>query len=315
LQYLPNTLRRLYLSRELLDEQHLSQEIDKRYMSCQSTSDGNTASRFLKSLQGTVQEDCIHVGEDSRRKDFISLGGGQLGFIGYEYEPTKPTRFGNGKIRVAKAEDTKMWMLTLNGRLLDRERNAHLIEYDGAKTIPLREIPTMNPPNVAARQHSIASQYGPMWVNALPSVKETEAACSDFEHSIIARRTHHYFGNEEGAANVFRSEQCVRPEDVPERLWLDDVSMHGSEHWQTDPQVGLKSGEVGDGEVERNMPSKAAGTGHSAWEEERTAHWVRYWTWYSRENSYIKEEERETFLAERSGEILESLEFAKAGGV
>ena len=173
----------------------------------------------------------------------------------------------------------------------------------------------MNPPNLAAQKHSIAGQYGPMWVNALPSVKETEAACSDFEHSIIAGRTHYYFGNEEGAANVFQSEQCVGPDDVPERLWPDEVSMHGSEHWQTDPQVGLKKGEVGEVEVERNMPNEAAGNGHSAWEEERTAHWVRHWTWYSRENSYIKEEEREIFLAERSGEILESLEFAKAGGV
>lgn len=313
-QYLPNTLRRFYLSRELLDEQHLSLEIDKRYMSCQSTSDGNAASRFLESLQGAAQEDYVHVGEDSRRKDFISLGGGQLGFIGYEYEPTKPTRFGNSKIRIAKAEDTKAWMLTLNGRLLDRERNAHLIEYDGAKTIPPRECPTMNSPHLATPKHSIASQYGPMWVNALPSVKETEAACSDFKHSIIAGRPHYYFGNEEGAAKVFQSEQCVRPDDVPERVWPDEVSMQGSKHWQTDPQVGLEKGEEGEVEVGRNMPNGAAGVSHSAWEEERTAHWVRHWTWYSRENSYSKEEEREGFLAERSGDGLESLESGTAGG-
>jgi hypothetical protein len=304
MQYLPNTLRRLYLSRELLDEQNLSLKIDNRYMSCQSTSyaGDHTASQLLKILHGADrEEDYIHVGEFARR-DFISLGGGKLGFIGYEYEPTKATRFGNSKTRVAKAADTRAWMLTLNGRLLDRERNAHLVGYDGGKYIPPQ--PKIATDQSSPQKYSIAERYGPMWVNVPPSIREKDAAKNEIDQSIIANRTNLYFGMEDEATRVFQNEQCVALDDVQERLWPDEVSVHSNEHWQTDEQMGMRKGV---GNAEAGHSASKHGASHSKWQSDRLAHWVENWTWYSRTKSYAKDDERESFLTERSGENLTCL--------
>lgn len=307
LQYLPTTLRRLYLSRELIDEQQLSLNIDNRYMSCQPTSDGDTPSRFLQILQGADEEEkYIHVGEDLRRKDFISLGGGKLGFVGYEYEPTKATRSDKINYRTAKADDTRAWMMKLNGRLLDRERNAHLIEYDGAKHIP---PPYRMQYSRSAEKCSISSQYGPMWVTAPRSIKETEAAASEYEDSVLAKYVHQYFGKEDEAMTIFQTEPCVHPDDVPRSCWADEVSMLSDEHWQTDPLMGPRKSGLGDAEVVIATPKND--TSHSNWEKERTAHWVSNWTWYPQTKSYTKDDERESFMAERSGEGLKSLKSLK----
>lgn len=309
IQYLPCSLRRLYISRELLDEQHLTLDVDSRYMACQSTNDSKTASRFVRRLQGDAQDDYIQEGEDQRRNDFISLGGGKLGFIGYEYEPTKPTRFGNSQIRRVKDEETRTWLLMLNGRLLDRERNLHLAEYDGAKHIAPRQNASEDFLEPTTENYRIAGKHGPLWVYAPASLKEAEAAASELKDSIIVESSHYYFGSEEGAAAVFRNEPGVHPDDVLEHLWPDEVSAHAEEHWQTDNQAGGRSeSETEETEAERSVSKKARNIGHSAWEEERITYWVRYWTWYPRNSSYINEDERERFLAERSGRSLKSLE-------
>lgn len=321
LKRLPVSLRRLYISRELIDEHLLMLDVDDRYMACKPTIERNP-SRFVRTFDGTAQDAYIHVGEDKSRKDFISLGGGQLGFIGFEYEPTKPTRFGNSQVRTAKAEDTRAWMLALNGRLLDRERNAHLVNCDGGKHIPPRQVDskagsnsTVDMSSIAIKSKttvdmsSIAMKCGVMWVCAPPSLREMEAAARELESSVIAKRADYYFGNEDEASNTFFNEQNAQLKDLPELHWPDEVSMHSGEHWQTDDQPGpWKEDGMEDVGSNRHTPKGTGNVGHSAWEQERMAHWIKEGTWYSRINSFTKEEEREKFLADRAGPTLESLE-------
>jgi hypothetical protein len=308
IQHLPNGLRRLYMSRELLDEGLLAQDIDTRYMACHLTDEESLSfagSQFLKVLKGTAEEKYIPVGEDKHRTDFISMGGGRLGFIGYEYEPTKPTRFGNNQPRMVKGEDTRMWMLTLNGRLLDRERNMHLSNYDGAKFIPSQEIPTSEDHARSTNKYSIAEKYGPMWVYAPPNVREIRPSAEELQDTVIVNRGNYYFGNEEKAVEVFEKEPGVDPDDVLERLWPDEVSAHEKDHWMT----GYKL--IDRVEESEGLDNKEEGikteSGKGGWEAERIAYWVKNWTWYPRDNSYLKDEEREVFMAERDGKMLKSL--------
>jgi hypothetical protein len=310
IQHLPNGLRRLYMSRELLDEGLLVQDIDTRYMACNLTAENDLSfagSQFLKALRGIAGKKYIHVGEAKRRTDFISMGGGKLGFIGYEYEPTKPTRFGNSQLRMVKGEDTRMWMLTLNGRLLDRERNMHLANYDGAKFIPSPSINNSEDHARSTNKHSIAEKYGPLWVYAPPNVREIRAAAEELQDTVIINCGNYYFGNEEKATEVFDKEPSVDPDDVLQRLWPDEVSVHEDEHWTTD----YKS--IDHVEESEDLDNKAGGTkmesGSGDWETERTAYWVKNWTWYPRENSYLKDEEREKFFVDRDGEMLKSLKW------
>jgi hypothetical protein len=322
LRSLPLSLRRLYISRELIDEHLLMLDVDNQYMACKPTSDRKMPSRFVTTLDGTAQDAYIHVGEDKSRKDFISLGGGKLGFVGFEYEPTKPTMFGNSELRTAKAEDTRAWMLALNGRLLDRERNAHLANYDGGKHIPPSQLDskacsnsTVDMTSIAIKSRttvdssSIAMKCGVMWVCAPPSLREREAAARELESSVIAKRTDYYFGNEDEATNTFFNEQNAQLKDLPELHWPDEVSMHSGEHWQTDDKPATwKEDGTEDVGSNRHTPKRAGNVGHSAWEQERMAHWIKEGTWYSGLNSFAKEEGREKFLADRAGPSLESLE-------
>ena len=279
---LPVSLRRLYISRELIDEHLLMLDVDDRYMACDKPiCDRARPSRFVRTLEGTAQDGYIHVGEEKSRKDFISLGGGKLGFIGFEYEPTKPTMFGDSKPRSAKAEDTRAWMLALNGRLLDRERNAHLVNFDGAKHIPPRQVASKTCYDSTEDISSIAAKSGVIWVYAPPTIRESEAVAKELESSIIAKRPNHYFGNEAEAANTFHNEQSARFKDLPELQWPDEVSMHGHEHWQTDDQPGpWKEDGMGDMGSNHTTPQRAGNVTHSAWAQERMMHWVKEGTWF-----------------------------------
>ena len=72
------------------------------------------------------------IGEMRERTDYVPFGHGKLGFIGYEYD-------GHDKwCECGKCDETKLIMLRLNGRLLDRERNNHLTRFDGGLQISPR---------------------------------------------------------------------------------------------------------------------------------------------------------------------------------
>ena len=306
LQCLPNSLRRLYFTRELLDERNLLEDADDRYMACYSSGAQKPYSTFLsKYLHGFDGDDFTLIGEEGNRDDFISMSGGRLGFIGYEYDPTKSTRFGNSQTRNAKAEDTRAAMLMLNGRLLDRERNMHLKKFDGAKRIP----PSQSAQHYkgSMNNHSIAEKYGAMWVYAPPNMRETKAARKELEESVIVENSNYYFGNEAEAAEVFQAEPCVEPDNVLERLWPDEVPARKGDHWMTDHRIEEYDPREHHGincRRRRNHDTK-----NHSWGDERVAQWVQNWTWYNPQTKYL--DDPENFLTQRAGQSLESLKFAK----
>lgn len=306
IQYLPNTLRRLYISRELLDEGLLAQDIDARYMASQLDVEEGLAfqgSQFLKTLRGIAEDDYICVGEDKGRTDFISMGGGKLGFIGYEYEPGKYTQFGNGQVRLVTAVATKTWMLTLNARLLDRERNMHLADFEGGEFILPPRVGEEHSPSTD--KHSIAEKHGPIWVYAPPNTREIRAAAEELQDSVLVKRGNYYFGNENEAVKVFEDEPGVHPDDVLDRLWPDEISADKEDHWMTDHKPVNRDKEAPGLDDQAGATNREDGQGE--WESERTAHWVENWIWFPCDKSYLKDEEREKFLSEREGEMLESL--------
>jgi hypothetical protein len=82
IEALPTTLKRLYVSEELVEPEELVKAVKARYFS------------------------------DKARRGHLEAG--HLGFVGYEYW---------------ECEETKLELLQMNGALLDRERNAHLVDH------------------------------------------------------------------------------------------------------------------------------------------------------------------------------------------
>jgi hypothetical protein len=174
---IPDSLKRLYVSEKLISAQKLEDLITKRYLWSNSkikptnpfegwtletlvindnggwpVTSQNEASqnarfvpRIVKKHDTTreghwrkrkgrwvfVRTDEI-IGEIRTRADHIPYRHGKLGFIGYEYD-------GHGEeCECDNCDEVKLIMLRLNGRLLDRERNSHLVCFDGGLQISPR---------------------------------------------------------------------------------------------------------------------------------------------------------------------------------
>jgi hypothetical protein len=174
---IPDSLERLYVSDKLISADKLEDLITKRYLSSNSKiqtgdpfegwtletliidDDGvhsaalasaaqqtayitpSTVQKYSGAPQGYhtkrkgkkayVRYDEI-IGEARPRTDHIPFRRGKLGFIGYEYDGHEQS------CTCDKCDETKLIMLRLNGRLLDRERNNHLAHFDGGLQISPR---------------------------------------------------------------------------------------------------------------------------------------------------------------------------------
>ncbi len=175
IEALPKTLKRLYISQELVE---------------------------VKVLLEAVQERCF--GPKGR-------GGhqqaGNLGFVGYEYW---------------ERESSRLALLRMNGALLDRERNAHLLDDPedssfrfGGGSIPVARS-TLCPLTIEEIGEDVTS------MEQVP-----EGALEYYEDQTVQRITE--------MEMMFHAEEIARPEDrAPFLVVPDNVEVGEDDHWMTD---------------------------------------------------------------------------------
>ena len=171
IEALPKTLRRLYISQELVSAKDLLKAVRKRYFGEKDTGGHQQA--------------------------------GDLGLVGYEYW---------------ERESTKLALLRLNGALLDRERNAHLLDhpenasfrFGGGSSRTLSVLPV----------DEIGQDV--MSVEGVP-----EGALMYYEDQTVEHITE--------MEMAFHAEQTARAEEqFPFLVMPDNVEVGVNDHWMTD---------------------------------------------------------------------------------
>ena len=226
---LPCSLTRFYTSDKLISAETLAASISRRYLNGVYLASDETVRpangmhvgirtpRMLK--LGTKDEFECQIGEEKNRLDYIPLGTGKLGFIGFEH---------------AGSSEAAMTLLRLNARLLDRQRNLHLVAYDGGYQISPRVInlsanqdnyggPIMVPNRQSRNGDDVAS--GAAGVNTSHEEETKEGEMVDMEW---------YFGKELKAQVWFEQEPVTTVDDVVDRTWPEDVMVQESEHWMSE---------------------------------------------------------------------------------
>ena len=201
IEALPKSLKRLYVAEKLFPVR--GHGVEKGLTPAKKLAAAVTT-RYLQEATDSSQ-----IGEpDLGRKDYIPMRSGRLGFVTYEYE-----------------EDASgLSLLHLNGRLLDRERNSHLAFYDGARLIPPNFVDARAP-----EQENYNSEAE--WAKERASeVKGSLMEDLKLKNSTWARK---YFGSETGASEVFEREAEAKFEDLPVKLWPEEVQVLQKEHWMS----------------------------------------------------------------------------------
>ena len=215
---LPKSLKRLYVAEKLFPVR--GHGVEKRLTPAKKLA----AAITTRYLQEKVMDSWQIGGPDLSRKDFIPMRSGRLNFITYEYEDQTNKDRGD--------EISRQSLLHLNGRLLDRERNAHLAFYDGALLIPPKLADSRTPE--AARpmiygQEDYSSEAD--WAKERASeVKDGVMDDLKLKNDTWARN---YFGGETGAQEVFERECEAKFEDLPPRKWPEEVRVLEKEHWMS----------------------------------------------------------------------------------
>ncbi|KAK5063071.1 hypothetical protein LTR84_005147 [Exophiala bonariae] len=157
------------------------------------------------------------IGEDLTRNDRFEFSRSALCFIGYEYS----TNWEPGARREQEEQENNL--LRLNGALLDRKRNKHLICLKGSR------IPPFHNKVKASREEFDAA------VTAAMAAKLDAPMFDEIPEQHVFATEHKYFGNEETAEEVFHWEQVARVEDLPPFTYptFEDVSddFNHANHW------------------------------------------------------------------------------------
>jgi hypothetical protein len=175
IEALPKTLKRLYVSQEMVRAKDLVAAVKERY--------------FGEKDRGGHQE------------------AGNLGFVGYEYW---------------ERQSTKLALLRMNGALLDRERNAHLLDDPedasfrfGGGSFPVKQG-TLSPFTVEEIGEDVMSEED------VPEMALMHYEDQTVEHIM-----------EMGMA--FHAEEPAKAEDrIPFLVLPDVVEVGGNDHWMTD---------------------------------------------------------------------------------
>jgi hypothetical protein len=152
------------------------------------------------------------IGEIRTRTDHIPYRHGKLGFIGYEYD-------GHGEgCECDNCDEAKLIMLRLNGRLLDRERNNHLVCFDGGLQISPRShghTGTKNPEDTETT--------GPK-----PLDDETARKIQELEKDVIELAKE----DEKEIAQSGETGKGSRPDaedDVSKKFWREQIEVRKKE--------------------------------------------------------------------------------------
>lgn len=214
---LPPQLRRLYLSDGLIGVGDLCNILSRSYLGEQNGFTHLYQTLFPTQLASVEVVHRSHqdlIGEDLDREDFIPLNYGDLGFVGYEYDPRHLESI---------ALELRYALLRINGLLLDREHNRHLAEHHG-KHIRPRVI------NVSEKDSSTedAIREDQIWDAPTPSAIQTNASMLQMTKLALE---HEYFGLEDEAEIMFIQEPVIRIEEVTYRTYPHEVEKFAHEHW------------------------------------------------------------------------------------
>lgn len=200
----------------------------------------------------TMGEVCVQhspVGEPyaALRKDYISMRSGNLGFVNYEYNASEATR---------------MALLRINGRLLDRERNlGHLALYDGGKFISPRTIKKGSVQDYTETESPLEGREDWEDESEVDRIKGLDDSVlneldelADILKKTEADSPHQgYFGMEKQAMELFSREAVAEPSELRERSWVQEVAVGTKEHWHSEccsdtyPRVEEITEEAGNG--------------------------------------------------------------------
>jgi hypothetical protein len=254
IEALPMSLERFYAGDRFISPSDLVQRISNRYFPHHN---GHVATEYV-----------IGTSEDLSRGDFINLVYGSLGFVSYEYTNNSGERVrmiehyddademeGDTVDReISGTDEDTLALLHLNGRLLDRERNKHLLMFlelgnlKCGQHTPPRMLPTewegKFAPLAEDRDELLAISARAMVLDGdeiqdipeldevlpfgIPTATSTisriyyetdreESSASSVEFSFPANSVivEGYFGNEDEAMQVFNAEVPAFPQVLP----------------------------------------------------------------------------------------------------
>lgn len=204
---LPSTVKYLYVSDNLISIPNLVRVIAGRFI---DDIGDDIHSAITTKTANPETDELITTGDDPARKDGFKIRVGRLSFVTTEYS--------NPKYDID--------LLVLNYRLLDRERNSHLSQWEG-KFIPPRYRST---PSDIEDENFLTEPKDWQWQRGeiLHNVSFLKTIC-------FTRDATGYFGAESEAEKVFAREESPKLEQLPQLKWPVVMEVGDNErHWMCD---------------------------------------------------------------------------------
>lgn len=177
-------------------------------------------------------ENLIGESKTQHFRDNIPLMTGHLGFITYEYACSE-YESEEERFQDPCYESRRISLLKLNGRLLDREHNMHLVHAQERETFGIEPQwlkPAIGDPSESDTYSAHYSIHVGIYDSHLRSDKEERkaqeamselAAC--FQNNTALKEQHWYFGKESAAQAVFRGEPCAHIANIKHKSTVADV--------------------------------------------------------------------------------------------
>lgn len=189
---------------------------------------------FLETRPGSFDREENLVGESETQhcRDNIPLKTGDLGFISYEY--AHPNCENEDEcFRDAQYESPRISLLRLNGRLLDREHNMHLLHAQEVGVFGIEPpqmkfaVDDVSETDNYSRHYNIHTGiYDSRSKTDKEEQQATEAVAelaTCFQENPSLGDQHWYFGEESAAQAVFAEEPCAVIESIRYKSTIEDV--------------------------------------------------------------------------------------------
>lgn len=212
------------------------------YLTAQEAVESKVSRKDVIHLQRLTEKDEGYLndydmlGEDEMRQDRISLNTGKLGFINFQYDAT--TWGDEDELQYEESDTTRIFRL--NGLLLDREHNLHLADFEHPQAsygIPPKQIECFDKSNQYPQSQDEETGDYSRWPGihlALHTSSHStrnelfiEQTNKELE-KCFEERSHWYFGNEEQAERVFKSEPAAKFEDQKKKPMVTEIVIYPS---------------------------------------------------------------------------------------